>query len=312
MSKDLISQIRAQRALSDGVMVALLPIMQDIFYPGHGADEIVCGDLGSFARGTNNDISPDLDIGFFGASNDETRGFKDWTPIGTRTLTGKKEGITNLEDLGDHDPMVVQTIQRIGQVLDAYFKMSPGSTQFNFMRSWEGYPGWVCNLSLPHPEFNTIEFDINLGYLRSHYGLEHAQRFDRYFNKLVYELGEETTMQLVKGIRRLKKQGKESARDARGWVNRTQKLAGFVVEGLFMHQYPPHTYGELLDLVRNHRWELDRKPTEHWVGDQNDQIIDAGFSFSQLLENMACDNAALPLGTWKNLLNIARNSEQDT
>ena len=55
---------------------------------------------------------PDLDIGFFGASNNETQGFKDWTPIGTRELTGKKEGITTLEELDEHDDLAQKMQQQ--------------------------------------------------------------------------------------------------------------------------------------------------------------------------------------------------------
>ena len=66
MNKDLFSQIKAQKELSDGVMAALLPVVQEIYCPSSSRDEINYGDLGSFARGTNNDIAPDLDVGFFG------------------------------------------------------------------------------------------------------------------------------------------------------------------------------------------------------------------------------------------------------
>lgn len=306
MSKDLFLQIKAQKELSDGVMAALLRVIQELYYPGYLLDEIVCGDLGSFARGTNNDIAPDLDIGFFGVPLGD---YKDWTPIGTRELTGKKEGITTLDELGQYDLIARHAIQRVQPVLEGYFDLPSGSTNFNFFRSWEGYPGWVANLSLPHPEYGTIEIDLNIGYMPSHYGIEHALRFNQYFDRVVNELGEERAVQLIEDIKLVKKQGKENARDLDGWVDRTKKLAGFVVEGLFMHQYPPHTYAELMGLILSHEWDPGREPTEHWLGDQTDQIIDNGFSFRKLLENIACDNAALPLGTWENLLGIAKISQ---
>ena len=90
MSKNLFSQIQDQKELSDGVIAALLPIIQEIYYVGCALDEIIYGDLGSFARGTNNDVAPDLDVGFFGVP---IGNHKDWTSIGTKALTGKKEGI---------------------------------------------------------------------------------------------------------------------------------------------------------------------------------------------------------------------------
>jgi hypothetical protein len=172
------------------------------------------------------------------------------------------------------------------------------------MRSWEGYPGWVCNLSLPHNEFGTIEIDLNLGYMHSHYGVEHARRFGRYFDRVLSELGSKIAVQLIEDIKWVKKQGKEHALDADGWVDRTNKLAGFVVEGLFMHQYPPHTRAELAELILAHQWDPCQAPTDHWLGDQNDQIIDSGFTFNELLINMACDNDSLPIGAWENLQDI--------
>jgi hypothetical protein len=307
MSKNLLEQIKSQKALSDGVMAALLPVIQEIHYPDQVTERIVCGDLGSFARGTNNDLSPDLDIGFFGATHGEAFGLKDWTPIGTRQLTGKKEGITTVEELGRYDPAVLRTIQRVQPILDAFFGMPIGSTQFNFMRSWEGYAGWVCNLSLPHAHYGTIEIDLNLGYMSSHYGIEHAQRFQHYFDRMLSDLGEEHAVQLIEDIKWVKKQGKENARDKDGWLDRTRKLAGFVVEGLFMHQYPPHSLTELLVMVRTFQWPPGQSPTEHWLGDQNDQMIDSGITFDKLLVNIACKNQALPLGAWENLKEIAES-----
>ena len=305
MSKYLFENIKAQKKLSDGVMEVLMPTVQEIYYPNIPPNEIVYGDLSSYARGTNNSISPDLDIGFFGVPVDD---YPDWTPIGTRELTGKKEGITTLVELGQYDLVAQHAIQQVKRALERYFNLPTGSARFNFFRSWAGYPGWVCNLSLPHAKFVTIEVDLNIGYLPSHYGIEHAQRFSQYFDRVVDEYGEETAVQLIEDIKLLKKQGEECARGTEGWIDRTKKLAGFVVEGLFMHQYPPHTYGELMQLILAHQWQPGREPTEHWLGDQDNQLIDAGFTFGQLLNNLACDNSALPLGTWKNLLSIAQAS----
>jgi hypothetical protein len=310
MPENLLSQIKAQKALSTGVMKALLPIMQAVYFPDRKPEEIACGDMGSFARGTNSSQSPDLDIGFFGASNDEAHGYKDWTPIGTLQLTGKKEGITGLAELSQYDPLMAQAMQQVQNVIEAHFEMPPGSTQFNFTRSWVGYPGWVSNFSLPHPQYQTVAFDINLAYTPSHYGIEHARRFNCYFERLVNEQGAGPASQLIEDIRRVKKQAKENARNPDGWIDRTRKLAGFVVEGLFMHQYPPRSYTQLMKLVLAHQWSPNRYPRKATLGVQVNQIIDAGFGFSALLENMACDNAALPRGAWENLFSIAQDFQE--
>jgi hypothetical protein len=60
-----------------------------------------------------------------------------------------------------------------------------------------------------------------------------------YFTRLAMDLRLDRAMQLIQDIRLKKKQGKDNARDIDGWIDRTRKLAGFVVEGLFMHPYFP-------------------------------------------------------------------------
>jgi hypothetical protein len=261
--------------------------------------------MSSFARGTNTDLTPDMDIIFFNAPRDESQGYKDWTSIGTRELTGNKEGITSLDELNQYDPLLAKMIPRIQRALDAYFGQPTGRTQFNYLRTWVGYPGIVSNLSLPHPEYQEIRFDIDLDYASTHYGVIHSQRFEHYFERLVTTSGPQAAVQLIEDIKKLKQQGKDKARDNKGWIDRTKKLAGFVIEGLFLQRFPPYSYAELMEMIIAHQWQPGQEPTEHWIGDQRDQIIDAGFSFSALLHNMAHENESLPLGAWQNLLSIA-------
>ena len=61
-----------------------------------------------------------------------------------------------------------------------------------------------------------------------------------------------------------------------------------------------------MEQVLAHEWEQDVELKEHWVGDQFNQIIDAGFSFSDLLHNIVRENNSLPKGSWENLLQIAQ------
>jgi hypothetical protein len=64
-----------------------------------------------------------------------------------------------------------------------------------------------------------------------------------------------------------------------------------------------------MELLLAHDWVSCWEPFEHWLDDQVDQVIDSWLSFSQLLENMACDNASLPLGAWQNLLCVAQDNQ---
>jgi len=62
-----------------------------------------------------------------------------------------------------------------------------------------------------------------------------------------------------------------------------------------------------MEKVLAHEWESDVELEERWVGDQINQIIDAGFgSFSELLHNIVRKNYSLPKGSWENLVQIAK------
>ena len=203
---------------------------------------------------------------------------------------------------------MVEAVRRIQVVLEEFFEAPKGSAKFVFLRSWAGYPGWVFNITMPHKQYGMIDFDINLAYTPGHFGIEHARRFNRYFDRVLAELGPDTAVQLIEDIRRVKKQGKNYARRRDGWIDRTQKIPGLVVEGLFTHQFPPYDYPSLMALILNHQWEPGCEPSDHWVGDQADQIVDAGFNFTNLLNNLACENDSLSKGAWENLVRIAQAS----
>ncbi len=314
MSKNassLFGIIKQQRRLSDGVIEAVKPLMKEEFFPTLALDEIQCGDMSSFNRGTNNDLAPDVDIIFLNVPNDESQGYKDWTPIDARELTGKKEGISSLEELKGYDPRLAAFIPNISTVLESHFEMPRGSARFEFLRTWGNNPGLVFNISLPHPRYGGISFDFNLDYRDTHYGIEHNRRFLAYFERVVDQLGQDVAVQLVEDIKFVKQQGKDNARDAEGWIDRTKKLFGFIVEGLFCLRFPPYTYAELMEEVLDHEWEQGIELKDRWVGDQINQIIDAGYSFSGLLHNIVMENYSLPKGSWENLLKIARDYQSN-
>jgi hypothetical protein len=305
MPETFLDQIKTQKALSDGLVQALLPVVQEMYYPDIPASEIRYGDLGSFARGTNTDLSPDLDIAFLNVPRDEARGHKDWTPLGTFELTGNKEGFTNLGELESHDPMVVKFIHHILPIVEVYFSSRPGSARFNYLRTWVGYPGLVINISMPHPVYGEIALDINFVYETTHFGVEHSRRFNAYLDRVVSALGPDVVERLIRDIRAVKLAAKKLATDSTGWVNRKKKVPGFIVEALFCSRFPPYTRDELMQLIRQYHWKSTEILRDRSVGDQNDQILDAGFSFGDLLRNMAIDNYSLTRGGWETLCKIA-------
>ncbi len=307
MSQELLAQIRKQQQLSNDVIGIIKPFVHQFFFSETSLEDIQSSDISSFARGTNNDLKPDIDIMFLDVPCDTARGHTDWTPIGTREATGRKEGIISLDELGQYDAMTAEMVSQIQSALDGYFELEPGSTQFNYFRSWATYPGYFFNLAVPHTEFGEIELDVNIFYMSDHFGVDHGQRFDDYIKRLEKKNGLQAIVPLIEDIRLLKSQGKKIGIDADGWVDRTQKLAGFVVEALFMQRFPPYTYTELMDQIAAHNWEPGKEPKEQWIGGQNNQIIGMDFSFSDLLHNMAFENQALPLGTWQNLQRIAKD-----
>lgn len=307
MSEDLFAFIRAQHALSQALIALVLPSVQRLYFPGSDSSEIVCGDMSSFARGTNNDLAPDLDIAYFNVPCDESQGYKNWTEIGTQQLTGDQAGITTLAELDRYDPRLSELAKELLPKLEYYFNLSERTASFGYVRSWVGYPGVVCNLLLPHPQYGSISVDLNLVYGSGHFGLEHAQRFQVYFERVVNDYGPERAALLIGDIRWVKQQAKDYARDQHGWIDRTQKLPGFVVEALFMQRYPPYNRHELAKRVLEYTWALPASPRPAKVGDQRNPVIDAGHTFHSLLYNMAVENAALTLGGWQNLLQIAHS-----
>ncbi len=231
MAHATLTRIRTQRALSDRVLAALRPVMRDAYFPDLDPGDVSSGDLGSYPRGTDDGACPDLDLGFFGAVVDASRGHVDWTPLDSRQMTGRKEGLTSLEELESIDPVARRTVDRVRCVLDGVFNLPPGTTRFGYTRTWASYPGWVSNLHVPRSPVGPIEVDLNLGYASSHYGLDHAARFDAYFARVVSERGEDAAVRLIDDIRRLKGLGKDRARDPDGWIDRKRKIFGFLING---------------------------------------------------------------------------------
>jgi hypothetical protein len=306
MPENLLVQIRAQKALSDGMMSALLPVVQEMCYPDIPVSEIRYADLGSFARGTNIDFAPDIDVAFLSAPKDESRGYKDWTALDSFELTRKKEGFTSLAELEPYDPLLVKFIHRILPIVEQYFSARPDSAHFNTLRTWSGTPLVVFNISLPHPAYGEIALDINFVYESTHFGIEHCHRFNTYIDRVVTGAGPDVAERLIRDIKSVKLAVKKSATDSTGWVDRKKKVPGFVIEALFCSRFPPYTRAELMKLILSYEWKSTDILRDRSVGDQNDQILDAGFSFGDLLRDMAIDNYSLTRGGWETLRQIAQ------
>lgn len=131
-SKAFLKQIQEQRNFSDEIVSVVLPAIKNTYYGDVLPGRIACGDMGSYARGTNNENTPDVDIVFLNASRDESQGYKDWTPIGTRELVGRKEGITTLEELKLYDPITASLIIKLGIILEDFLELPRKSAQFNY------------------------------------------------------------------------------------------------------------------------------------------------------------------------------------
>jgi hypothetical protein len=157
-------------------------------------------DIGSYTRGTNTDVHPDIDLLFLGLPHDPQRGFVDWTELDTFEMVHTWDGITDLHQIRTLDPVLFTTITQVVQQLQSI----GANSQFRSVRAWRGDPGVVFTVSTQHPVYGPIEFDITLRYPKEYFGVEHARRFHHYLDNVAHHHGESRALQLLQDIRRLK------------------------------------------------------------------------------------------------------------
>jgi hypothetical protein len=245
----VLSEIKRQRRLSDWVTKVVLGALKAIYYPGVSPAEIRYGEIGSYGRGTNNDPEPDIDVMFLGIPNDSLQGFFNWIGRGTYEITQSLEGITVLSKVQECDPKLARAITETIKHIEYHFGCGQ-QPKFNFVRSWEVFPGVVFNISAPIPGYGQLGFDINLYHPSEYFGVEHTRRFIQYLERLTFELGEETAARLIVDIRQVKQAAKDYARDPEtGKIAKAKKVWGIVVEAIFTYSYPPSSRGELSEAI---------------------------------------------------------------
>jgi hypothetical protein len=296
----LLAQIEQQRHLSEQAEQAVLQALHPIYYPNLPRDQISYGEIGSFGRGTNTDPVPDIDLMFLGIPTGPDGGWTDWTQTDTYAIVADHTGITDIAKLWGLDPKLVDAIGATRQALAACFHC-PGETRFNWVRSWNVYPGLVFNVSAPIAEHGWLDFDINLYHPRTYFGVEHGKRFSQYFARVRRELGDARAARLILDIRQLKERVKLGARiPLTKSLDRSKKVTGIIPECLFTSLFPPFTFTEI-------RQQLNRIATSTLPSPQADcdytqhlQIVNSGLTPLEVIHSFR-QNGVLSDGGWKNL-----------
>jgi hypothetical protein len=249
--KEELEKIEEMRALASEIIKRFKPVIE-----AHYGVRLKGGDVGSFTKGTfDPDVTPDIDPTFVGVPNvapersdagEEEVGYVDWGPIATYDLVGDYEGIQDLNSVRKVDLRLANLIEGlIGEL------SSLGSNaRFNWVRSWSDFPGLIANVGFEHPVHGHLDFDVSLYHAENYFGLDHAERFLTYVKKYEQEFGKEKLLGLINDIRKFKRLAKVAATDTEGKLDRMKKVPGFIAEALFCYEYPPRTFDQLMDLIR--------------------------------------------------------------
>jgi hypothetical protein len=269
--------IAAQRELSHTIATLIGSVIRENYHtPGEAID------IGSYRRGTNTDDHPDIDLFFTNIPHDPAQGFMDWTPIDTFSIVSSWEGIQDLADIQQLDPILSKTITQSLQQLEIL------SSQVCFcgVKAWRDDPGVIFMLSLEHPHYGLLKIDNTLHHAKSHFSIEHVRRFDNSIENITKCYGEEYVQQVLADIRRLKKAVKgESKRQ--GQTDRRKKVSGFVIEALFLHQPDPLSYDEVISLLNDHTWSnAEEMELPEYIQEQEEQLIGANKSLSDVLHSI--------------------------
>ena len=266
--------IAAQRELSHTIATLIGRVIRENY---HTTGEAI--DIGSYRRGTNTDDYPDIDLFFTNIPHDLAQGFIDWTPIDTFSIVSSWEGIQDLADIQQLDPILFKTIIQSLQQLETM------SSQVCFcgVKAWRDNPGVIFMLSLEHPHYGSLKVDNTLHYAKSHFSVEHVRRFDNSIENITKRYGEEYVQQVLADIRRLKKVVKEESK-RQGQPDRRRKVSGFVIEALFLYQPDPLSYDEVISLLNNHTWSsAEEMKLPEYIQEQEEQLIGANKTLSDVL-----------------------------
>jgi hypothetical protein len=269
--------IAAQRELSHTIAMLIGSVIRENY---HTTEEAI--DIGSYRRGTNTDDHPDIDLFFTNIPHDAAQGFMDWTSIDTFSIVSSWEGMQDLADIQQLDPILSKTITQSLQQLETM------SSQVCFcgVKAWRDDPGVVFMLSLEHPQYGPLKIDNTLHYAKSHFSIEHVRRFDNSIENITKRYGEDRAQQVLADIRRLKKAVKgESKRQ--GQPDRRKKVSGFVIEALFLYQPDPLSYDEVISLLNNHTWpNAEEMKLPENIQEQEEQLIGANKTLSDVLHSI--------------------------
>lgn len=288
--------IRQQREFSQQ-MADLFGGVLKKHYPG-----ILDGvDIGSYSRGTNLDTVPDIDPMFLCLPTDIEAGLVDWTNKDTKEkiMQGKFDGISNLEQLVTIDSKVAVVVQETIAALGTVGT----DPQFNWLRTWDTFPGFVFNVEVAHPEHGRLEFDVHLYHPKEYFGVEHAQRFNKYIDTVAATQGEAVAVQVLTDIKRLKAQTKAGALVG-GKTDKTRKVPGFITETLFTGEQLPRTYDEVIAQINAHTLPADVQLSER-IQDQYEQLVGADKTVADVL---TCK--AITKGGYNNLKMVAQSQQQ--
>ncbi len=296
----LLPQIEKQQRLSDQAGQAVLRALHPIYFPNTPVDKIFYGEIGSYGRGTNTDPIPDIDLMFLGIPTGPRGAWVDWTPTDTYSIVASHFGLTDIAQLWTLDPKLVEAISATRRTLAETFHCE-GQTQFNWVRSWNVFPGLVFNVSAPVEDFGLLDFDINLYHPTAYFGVEHTQRFNQYFRQVRQQLGDERATQLILDIRQLKERVKQGAKiPVTQSLDRSKKVTGIIPECLFTSVFPPFTFTEIRQQLNRISTTTLPNPDADCDYTQSTQIVNSGMAPLEVIHSFR-RNGVLSEGGWKNL-----------
>ena len=269
--------IAAQRELSHTIATLISSVICENY---HTTGEAT--DIGSYQRGTNTDDHPDIDLFFINIPHDPAQGFMDWTPIDTFSIVSSWDGMQNLADIQQLDPVLFKTIMQSLQQL----KTVSSQACFCGVKAWRGDPGVIFMTSLEHPQYGPLKIDTTLHYAKSHFSIDHVRRFNHYIENITKRYGKEYAQQVLANIRRLKKVVKEES-NQQGQPDRRKKVSGFVIEALFLYQPDPLSYDEVISLLNNHGWSTaEMMELPEYIQEQEEQLIGANKTLDDVLHSI--------------------------